>query len=264
MNPRTIKGILFDLDGVLYVGDQAIEGAIETLNWVKDQGLECRFITNTTTKSVDEVAEKLQRLGFEIPEDSIFSAITATRDYLRQQGKPCVDLLVRNRVMDDFAEFPQDWEVPDYVVVGAIGAAWDYSLMNRVFNELMNGATLLAMHKTKYWQTDQGLCMDIGGFVAGFEYVSGQTAVITGKPSQPFFEMALKSMGLESEEVVMIGDDIENDVGGAQQSGIGGILVRTGKFRESVLEQSGVKPDHVMDSIAALPDWIESGKGSIA
>ena len=253
---ETIKAILFDLDGVFYVGGKVIPGAAEALDWVRSEGIPCCFITNTTTKTVHEVAEKLRGFGFRIPDDSIFSAITATRDFLREQGKPSVDLLVRDSVKPEFEEFPQDSATPDYVVVGDIGAAWDYPLMNRVFNELMRGAKLVAMHKTRYWQTEEGLCMDIGGFVAGFEYVSGQEALIMGKPSLSFFEYARKSLGVPATNVMMIGDDIENDVGGGQAAGFTGVLVKTGKFRLQMLETSDVDPDAILASIADLPDLL--------
>ena len=255
---NTIKAILFDLDGVLYVGGKVIPGASEALDWVKSEGIPCCFITNTTTKTVHEVADKLRGFGFSIPDESIFSAITATRDFLREQGNPSVDLLVRDSVKPEFEEFPQDSAMPDYVVVGDIGAAWDYPLMNRVFNELMGGARLVAMHKTRYWQTDDGLCMDIGGFVAGFEYVSGQEALIMGKPSLSFFEYARKSLGVPADKVMMIGDDIENDVGGGQAAGFQGVLVRTGKFLPQVLETSEVNPDAILASIADLPNLLSS------
>lgn len=251
---KSIKAILFDLDGVLYVGGEVIPGAREVLEWVTSRNIPCCFITNTTTKTVHEVGQKLRSFGFEIPDHSIFSAITATRDYLRDQGNPSVDLLVRESVKPEFGEFPQETGNPDYVVVGDIGAAWDYALMNRVFNELMEGAKLVAMHKTRYWQTEDGLCMDIGGFVAGFEYVSGQEALIMGKPSLSFFDFARKSLNVSAEEVLMVGDDIENDVGGGQAAGFKGVLVKTGKFRQHALESSNITPDAIIDSIANLPE----------
>ena len=95
--------------------------------------------------------------------------------------------------------------------------------------------------------------MDIGAFVAGLEYATGRTATVVGKPSQPFFEMALDELGLPKRQVIMIGDDIEMDVGGAQRAGIRGVLVKTGKYRDEVAARSAVVPDAVIESIAELP-----------
>jgi HAD superfamily hydrolase (TIGR01458 family) len=253
-----IKGILFDLDGVLYVGDTVIEGAIQTLSIFAEKNLPMRFITNTSTRTAEDVANKLKALGFNIGGDQIFSAVSATRDYLRAKGKPSVHLLIREAAREEFADFPQDVSNPEYVVVGDIGAAWDYPLLNRVFNELMQGAELIAMHKNRFWQTEQGLQMDIGAFVAGLEYVSGKEAVIIGKPSPAFFRLAVQSLHLAPAEVVIVGDDIENDVGGGQNSELKGVLVRTGKYREEVAEASDVRPDAIIDSIADLPELLKS------
>jgi ribonucleotide monophosphatase NagD (HAD superfamily) len=87
--------------------------------------------------------------------------------------------------------------------------------------------------------------------------VTGKTAAVLGKPSEEFFRLALADMGLAPEEVAMIGDDIESDVGGAQRVGMKGVLVRTGKYRENLTVRSDVTPDLTINSIADLPELIE-------
>ena len=259
LDRERIKGILFDLDGVLYVGEQAIEGARETLQQLRSKDIPYRFITNTSTRTTADVAEKLRAMGFEIEAPHIFSALSATRDFLSQQGTPSVHLLIRESARKEFVEFRQDTTSPDYVVVGDIGAAWDYQLLNHVFNELMEGAELVAMHMNKYWQTEQGLQMDIGAFVVGLEFVTGKKARIIGKPSQEFFLLAAENLGLEPEQVLVIGDDIENDVGGAQAAGLQGVLVKTGKYREELVKRADVSPNAVINSIAELDTLLNSG-----
>jgi ribonucleotide monophosphatase NagD (HAD superfamily) len=100
--------------------------------------------------------------------------------------------------------------------------------------------------------------MDIGGFIDGLEYASGTKAMIIGKPSADFFQIALDHMGLNAHEVAMIGDDIDADVGGAQKAGLKGVLVRTGKYRKSYAELSAVMPDLTIDSVADLPNALKS------
>jgi ribonucleotide monophosphatase NagD (HAD superfamily) len=86
------------------------------------------------------------------------------------------------------------------LVIGDIGAAWSYPLMNTIFRQLERGAELVAMHKNRFFQTDEGLSMDIGGFVDGLEFVSGQTAHIVGKPTPAFFQLGIDSIGLDVRE----------------------------------------------------------------
>jgi HAD superfamily hydrolase (TIGR01458 family) len=159
---------------------------------------------------------------------------------------------VNDEVLADFRDFKQSDTDAQAVIIGDIGNAWTYDLLNNVFRLLMNGAELVALHRNKFWQTEAGLQMDIGAFVAGLEYVTGKTATVMGKPSPEFFAAALSRIGLKSGEVAMIGDDIDTDIGAAQAQGIIGILVKTGKYREEYVQASKIKPDLVLDSIADL------------
>lgn len=252
-----IEALVLDLDGVFYVGDTLVAGATDTLAWIREAQIPFRFITNTTTRTPDELVTKLDNLGLKAGPDEIFSALSATHDFLSQRGRPSCYLLVRESVKGLFTEFGENDQDPDFVVIGDIGAAWDYETLNRVFNMIMNGAKLLCMHRNKYWQTEQGLRMDIGAFVAALEYVTGQTAIVIGKPSAAFFQLAIDALGCSAENTAVLGDDIESDIGGGQAAHLQGILVRTGKFREEVMQHSAVKPDYVIDSIADLPALLQ-------
>lgn len=254
MNQRIlVKGMLFDLDGVLYVGSQPISGAIDAVQRIRNSHIKCRFVTNTSTLSLTSLSKKINALGFDIPKEEIISAPQAALRYLQEQQNPVCRLLLADDVKQDFASIKQSDTEAEYIVVGDIGNAWSYAMLNEVFNCLSNGAKLIAIHKNRFWQTEHGLQMDIGGFIQALEYASGTEAMIIGKPSPDFFNIALDDMQLKASEVGMIGDDIDSDVGGAQQAGLTGILVRTGKYRQNYAEASNIKPDVVIDSIADLP-----------
>lgn len=257
MNARhAIRGLLIDLDGVLYVGDHAIDGAAEAIANLRDRGLPLRFVTNTTSKPVSALQQKLQELGFAIGADEIVSAPTAAHHYLRQQGWSC-HLVMNEAVKADFDDLPQDDEYPDVVVIGDIGRDWDYPLLNRLFRLLMDGSELIALHKGRFWQVEDGLALDIGAFVAALEYATGKQATVMGKPSADFYRLAAQSLDLPPEEIAMVGDDIDSDVGGAQAAGLTGILVKTGKYREEYARRSSVTPERLLDSIADLPDALD-------
>lgn len=252
----SIAGVLLDMDGVLYVDNRLIPGANATLATLRERGIPLRFITNTTTTTAAQLASKLSALGLNVQESEIFSAVTATVDYLAAQGTPSVHLVVAEAVRECFAGLERDDQKPDVVVLGDIGTAWNYDLLNRVFNMLMRGAQLVCMHRNKYWQTEGGLRMDIGAFVAGLEYASGQQATVIGKPAWEFFHQATASLKVPAQQVAIIGDDIEVDIGGGMDAGLIGILVRTGKYREAMMRRSAIKPSAIIDSIADLPGLI--------
>lgn len=251
-----IHGILFDLDGVFYVGSKVIDGAYDTIHHVKERGIPYRYVTNTTTQSRDALSRKLHTLGLPIEPHEILSAPYAACVYLRQRQPRSCYFLVSEAVIDEFREFATSDTDPEVVIIGDIGRAWNYDLVNHIFHLVMGGADLIALHKGKFWQTPDGLRVDIGVFIAGLEYVTGVEATIMGKPSLAFFQSAIHELGCPKEEIVMVGDDIDADVGGAQQCGIRGFLVRTGKYRQDYVAASPILPDGVLDSIAQLVRYV--------
>jgi HAD superfamily hydrolase (TIGR01458 family) len=251
---KDIKGYLIDLDGVLYVGDEPIDGAIKTIDFLKSNNIPYRFVTNTTTKSLDTLHGKIQEMGLPIEKEDIVSAPKAAVLHLRKIGSPVCYLSMNDDVRLDFSEFETSNTNPEVVVIGDIDDEWNYDIMSRLFHMIINGADIVALHKGRYWHEPDGLRLDIGPFVAGLEYATGKEATVIGKPNTAFFEMAVDDMALKPSKVAMIGDDINSDIGGAQKAGLKGILVKTGKYREELVGKSAVRPDIVLDSIAQLRD----------
>ena len=248
-----IKGLLLDIDGVLYVGDKVIEGAVEAVKELRKK-YKLRFITNTTTKTRRQVYEKLRNMGFELSEEEIFSALTATKEFLKERNAGAFLLLTENAKK----EFEELKGLPvKFVVVGDARENITYENMNKAFRYLTEGAKLVACAKNRYFKDKDGkLSLDAGPFVVALEYASGKEAILIGKPNREFFLKAVKSMNLKPEEVAVVGDDIEADVKGGMDAGLFGILVKTGKFKEEDLKK-GIKPHLVIDSIKELPKALE-------
>jgi ribonucleotide monophosphatase NagD (HAD superfamily) len=122
----------------------------------------------------------------------------------------------------------------------------------------MDGAAIVAMHRNLYWRTDAGLQLDAGAYVVGLEAATGRTATVCGKPSPDFFAEAVSMLGTEPSRTAMVGDDVVNDVLGAQAAGLVGVLVQTGKFSPADLGRVDGRPDHVIESIADLPPLVAS------
>jgi len=255
-----LQGILFDLDGVLYNAEEPIAGAAEAVSWVRSQSIPHLFVTNTTSRSRTPLLEKLHRFGFSATEDQILTPCVAAAEWLRTQGSVDVAVFVRPAARSEFAGLallPEDAETgAAYVVVGDLGAGWDYRTLNRAFRLLHHNpaAGLIALGMTRYWQAPEGLSLDTAPFVAALENATGRTAKVFGKPAAAFFQAAADRLGIPADALLMVGDDISTDIGGAQSAGLKAALVRTGKFRPPDLDGS-VKPDVVLGSVAELPQW---------
>jgi HAD superfamily hydrolase (TIGR01458 family) len=143
-----------------------------------------------------------------------------------------------------------------YVVIGDLASAWDFATLNRAFRLLHSNpeATLIALGMTRYWKAADGISLDVAPFVAALEHAAGRKALVLGKPAAEFFQAAAVRLGVPNQEILMVGDDIESDIAGAQLAGMRAAFVRTGKFSE--LDLTGrVKPDAILDSVAELPVW---------
>ncbi|XP_072920142.1 haloacid dehalogenase-like hydrolase domain-containing protein 2 [Hemitrygon akajei] len=225
---RVIKAVLIDLSGTLHVEDTAISGAQEALQKLRHAPVEVKFVTNTTKECKRALFERLQKLCFPIQENEIFTSLTAARNLVEQkQVRPL--LLVDDSALEDFEGV--DTSDPNGVVIGLAPQHFNYNTMNKAFRLLLDDAPLIAIHKARYYKKTDGLSLGPGAFITGLEYAADVTATVVGKPEKQFFLEALRSIGCEPEEAVMIGDDVRDDVGGAQNAGMLGILVKTGKYR---------------------------------
>lgn len=249
-----IRGVLLDLSGVLYVGDEAVPGAVEAVERLRSAGLGLRFLTNTTRKTRAQVREKLHRLGFAVEEAEIVTAPAIVREHLLAEGlRPM--LLIHPELEPEFADLAQ--QDPNVVVVGDAGEGFRYAALNQAFRLLMEDAPLIAMGANRYFREADGLSLDLGPFVVALEYAAGVEAKIVGKPAAEAFMRPVEELGCEPQQSVMIGDDVESDVVGALDAGLQGILVRTGKYQKGdedlLLDRSGARTE---TDLAAAVDWI--------
>ena len=249
-----IKGLLIDLDGVIYNDSVLIKGAIESIQWLRDHQIPYRYITNTTMKSRATLKKKLAAFGIPSERDEIFSSLVAAVRYIQKSGKSKCHLLMTEDAKTEFSAFELDSDKPDFVVVGDLGESLSFELLNTAFQKLFTGAQLLALQKNRFWLSDRGYTMDTGAVVAMLEYASGKKSQIMGKPSPHFFALALDDMQLPPENVVMIGDDIETDINGAQRMGIRAVLVKSGKYRPQDEKKLNKPPWKQLDSIAQLSE----------
>jgi len=255
-----LRALLCDIDGVLTVSWKALPGAPEALSRLRSTGLSLAFVTNTTSATRTTVAERLTEAGFAVEPDEVYTAPRAAAQYLDDYRPGARCLLVNHGDIEEELTGVVLTDAPgaDVVLTGGAGSQITYGLLNRAFEALTRGASLVAMHRNFAWQTAEGLSLDMGAFILGLEQAAAVSATVVGKPSAAFFESVLGGMGALPTEALMVGDDIEADVLGAQSSGIRGVLVRTGKFREGDLARAGGYPDHVVESVADVPDLVDT------
>jgi HAD superfamily hydrolase (TIGR01458 family) len=253
---RAVEGLLLDLDGVLYVEDEAVPGAADAVAKLRDAGLGLRFVTNTTSRSKRQTLERLERLGFGVSPEELVTPAALARSRCLDEGHERVALVMNQDVKEDFEGLTETDEDVQAVIMGDLGEAFGFGILNHAFRQVMNGAELIALQKNRFWMTPDGLALDAGPFVAAIEYATGNEALVVGKPAKAFFELVLADLGVAASKAAMGGDDVETDVGGAIDAGLAGVLVRTGKYREDFVAKSGIEPTATADSIAEVPSLL--------
>lgn len=262
-----MTAVLFDIDGVFYEGDKAIPGASQAVAWCQERDVSHLFLTNTSSRPRSSLVEKLAGFGIQVDEARILSPPVAAARWLKENSSGEVALFVPEATRVEFEGLAIAGEDKESgvaaVVIGDLAQAWDFAKLNRAFRLLMSEPRpeLIALGKTLYTKAADGLRLDTAPFVVALEHAAGVQARVLGKPAEPFFQTALDMVGEKADQTVMVGDDIHGDVEGAQQAGLRGVLVKTGKFQPGDLEGE-VKPDAVLDSIADFPDWWEKNMGS--
>jgi len=247
-----VQAILLDLDGVLYVGDQPIPGAAQAVQRLREAGLAMAGVTNTTTRSRRQIAAKLADMGVPLQEGDIHTPAALAVAHV---GRRTARLFVRDSLREDMTGIAEHQTHPEVVVMGDIGGeGYPPETLREIFLHVMDGAELLALHRNRFWRKPDGLHLDLGAFVATIEYAAGVQAVTLGKPSRDFFLGICAAMGTPPQAALMVGDDVETDIGGAQTAGLKAALVQTGKYRADFVKRTGVKPDLTIPSIADLPD----------
>src|SRR5215216_5238241 len=147
---KGLRALLLDLDGVLYVEDEPLPGARKAVTELRERGLALRFVTNTTSQPRRLILERLRRLGFDVEAEELSTPAALAVARCVERGRRRAMLLVRDDVKEDFAEL-EDVEQAEAVIVGDLGEAFDYGVLNRAFRRVIDGAELIALQKNRYW-----------------------------------------------------------------------------------------------------------------
>ncbi len=249
-----VDGLLLDLEGVLYQDDKPVPGVASAIKVLKKSHIEIRYLTNTTTQPRRLIVDRLIRMGFDLTSAQVFTPGIAAARLLKQQQVERLHLAAPAPLAEDFSDFRLVDDNPQVIVLGDLHREFSWNRLNALFQMARQGARIVALHKNRYCRRGKQIALDLGPFVAALEFANGITATVVGKPTRLFFKLALEDLDLEPAKVAMVGDDIEVDIGGAQQIGMPAIQVKTGKFMPKDIDHPSIQPDLRIDSAADLPN----------
>ena len=253
-----IRCFLMDMDGTIYLGNRLLPGARAWLALLESRGIAYTFLTNNSSRSKVEYAQKLQRLGLDVPEEKIFTSGEATALYL-MENYPGASLKVFGTppLLQEFERhgFSLTDEDPDVVVLG-FDTTLTYDKLWRLCDLVVADKPYIATHPDINCPTENGFKPDIGAMIALVAASTGREPdVIVGKPNRPIVDALAAKTGFAVEEHCMIGDRLYTDIA-LGQWGIATALVLSGETHQEDLADSPFKPDYVAEDIAEMGDLL--------
>lgn len=248
-------GFLIDMDGVVYRGTQIIPGAVEFIDRLHGLDVPFMFLTNNSQRTPMDIATRLQRMGFKITQEHVYTSALATAEYLAGHKPGGTAYVIGEggllNALDRVGIAIVD-NKPDFVVVGE-GRTMTLESLEKAVTMVNDGAKLIATNLDANCPTqDGGLRPGCGAFVKMIEEATGFRAFSPGKPSPVIFRAARKRMGLQTGETIMVGDTMETDILGGNQLGFRTILVLSGGTKAHDLSRFAYAPDVTIDSVAAI------------
>ncbi|PRR91641.1 TIGR01457 family HAD-type hydrolase [Bacillus atrophaeus] len=252
---KTYKGYLIDLDGTMYNGTEKIEEACEFVRKLKERGIPYLFVTNNSSRTPKQVADKL--VSFDIPatEEQVFTTSMATAQHIAQQKQNASVYVIgeegiRKAIEENGLTFAE--EDADFVVVG-IDRGITYEKLATGCLAIRNGATFISTNGDVAIPTERGLLPGNGSLTSVLTVSTGVQPVFIGKPESIIMEQAMRVLGTDISETLMVGDNYATDIMAGMNAGVDTLLVHTGVTKREHLADYSDKPTHAVDS---LTDWL--------
>lgn len=251
-----IRAFIFDMDGVIYQGSRVLPGAADMIARLRGAGVPYLFLTNNSTTSPRDVAERLRGMGIEAEPGRIYTSAEATAALLRQEQPGCRVLVigeagVRQALAAAGFNLVADHRAADAVVVGMDREA-TYARLKEASLAIQRGARFIATNLDASLPAEEGLIPGAGSLVGMLEIASGHQAQAIGKPQPGIFRLALTRLGAVAGTTACVGDRPETDILGGQAAGLRTIAVLTGAGARADFEAMRPPPDWIFENLREL------------
>jgi len=252
---RNKKGIICDMDGVIYHGEKLLPGVKEFVAWLYAEKKKFLFLTNASGKAPKELQIKLERMGLEVDESHFYTSALATADFVRTQSPSCSAYIIGapglfNALYD--AGITTTSVDPDYVIVGET-SNYNYENLCKAVNFVRAGAKLIGTNPDMTGPSENGIIPACRALIAPIELATGKSAYYVGKPNPLMMRTGLKMLGVHSEEAAIIGDRMDTDIIAGIESGLDTVLVLSGVTEAGEVENFPYRPRLVLGGVGEIP-----------
>jgi HAD superfamily hydrolase (TIGR01457 family) len=234
---KLYKLYIFDLDGTLYRGNEAIPNAVEVVNELKRRGAAVRYLTNNSGQTRDFYHSKLNRMGFECEESEIYSSALGAAKVCLDRGYKSVFYVGQPGLAQTLEQAGivvvnadgRDTEQHAEAVVAGICRSFTYSWLNGALQQIVNGAAFIATNTDATYPIENGKAEPgAGAIIASIKACSGTEPFVVGKPNPFLIDLVIKEAGVAKADVLAVGDRYETDILSGKNAGVDTHLVLTG------------------------------------
>lgn len=254
MQKTEYAGYFIDLDGTMYNGNEKIAEAADFIERLRSANKPFLFLTNNSTSTPESVCQKLKEVSaVKAKPEEVFTSTKATVSYLKQQKAERIYVIgdVGLKTGLETAGFALSDHDVDSVVVG-LDSNVDYQKLEKATLLIHEGADFIGTNPDTNLPTERGLIPGNGALLAFLEASTGKKATIIGKPEAIIMEEALKEIGLNKDEVLMVGDNYTTDIQAGIQNNIDTLLVLTGFTRIEDVPNLPTPATHIVNT---LDEW---------
>jgi NagD protein len=248
------RGFVCDMDGVIYHGSRLLEGSKAFVDWLKAEGKQFLFLTNSSSRSPRELHQKLRHMGVEVGEEHFISSAMATAHFIASQCPGGRVFAIGDSGLYQAlyeAGLSVDESHPDYVVVGET-RSYSYEKIETAVQLVLDGAKLIGTNPDLTGPTEKGIAPACRALIAPIEMATGRQAYFIGKPNPLIMRHALTLLGCRREETVIIGDRMDTDIVAGVEAGIDTVLVLSGITKEADLERYAYRPRYILNDVSEI------------
>ena len=252
---RSKKAFICDMDGVIYHGNKLLPGVAQFVDWLKKEEKCFLFLTNSSERAPRELQEKLDRLGLDVPKEHFYTSALATAAFVAKQAPNCTAYVIgetglSNALYD--AGITMNDVNPDYVIVGE-SRNYTYENILRAVKFVQHGAKLIGTNPDLTGPTEQGMVPATGALISPIEQATGNKAYFVGKPNPLMMRTALKKIGCQREDTVVVGDRMDTDIIAGVESEITTVLVLSGCTSREEVDSFAYRPDLILNGVGDIP-----------
>lgn len=247
-------GFICDMDGVIYHGNQILDGVTEFVNWMLDNNKKFVFLTNSSERTPHELSMKLERMGLNVTPDHFYTSAMATAEFLCSQNPGSTAYVIGEaaltKALYDQGIYMNDVN-PDYVVVGET-RTYSFEKIEKAINLVLKGAKLIGTNPDITGPCEAGIMPATGALIAPIEIATGKKAYFVGKPNPLMLRHGLKRLNCHSQDIAFIGDRMDTDIIAAIESNVDAVLVLSGVTAREDVDNFPYRPKYIAQGVGDL------------